>query len=250
MPALTFDSLAADYDATFGPAPAGRMFRFRLAERVTAKARPPARVLDLGCGTGEDGLWLSAQGYAVHGIDESPRMIEVARSKATRLGAKATFECQSIEGLSGAAATFDVVISNFGALNCLPLASWAGLVPRLLTPSGRAFVVLLGRKPLPEGVRRGFGAADRGRTVEVRVGQAARTIHYESATAVRAALSALAIVDSVEALGCLVPGPGYAGFARRHPLLLGTLAMAESVVRSKPWFRDRGDHTLFEVRRR
>lgn len=247
---MTFDSLAATYDATFGASPAGRLFRFRLAERVRTEAPPPARVLDIGCGTGEDGLWLAAQGYVVHGIDESPRMIEVAKSKAAQLGSKATFECESLQSLSATAAAFDVVISNFGVLNCVPLAAWTEIVPRLLTPSGRAFVVLMGRRPLPEGVRRGFGEADRGQAAKVRVGPSSVSVQYESAGAVRAALARTATVDSVEALGCLVPGPGYAGFARRHPLALGALAMGESVVRIAPFFRDRGDHIRFEFRRR
>lgn len=247
---MTFDSLAASYDTTFGASPSGRWFRFRLAERVRTEAPAPARLLDIGCGTGEDGLWLAAQGYLVHGIDESPRMIEVAKSKALQFGSKATFECRSLQNFSGAAGAFDVVISNFGALNCVPLAAWTEIVPRLLTPSGRAFVVLMGRQPLPEGLRRGFGETDRGQAAKVRVGPSSVSVRYESVAAVRAALAQTATVDGVEALGCLVPGPGYAGFARRHPLALGVLAMGESVVRSAPFFRDRGDHLRFEFRRR
>jgi len=59
-----FDSLAASYDRGFGLSPAGRLFRFRVAERVMSAAPPGARVLDIGCGTGEDAIWLAAQGYA------------------------------------------------------------------------------------------------------------------------------------------------------------------------------------------
>ena len=44
----------------------------------------------------------------------------------------------------------------------------------------------------------------------------------------------------------LIPGPGYADFPRRHPLVTGILAMGESVLRQAPLFRGWGDHTLFE----
>ena len=247
---MNFDSFAAAYDTTFGRSPAGRLFRFRVAERVMSGSPQGARVLDLGCGTGEDAVWLAGQGYAVHGIDESPRMIEAAQAKAKERDSTATFACRSVQSLSQESDRFDVVISNFGALNCVPLAAWAALVPRLLSASGRAFVVLMGRKPLPEGFRSGFGAADRGPTAQVRIGPSAVSVHYESVAAVRRALAASATVSRVEALGCLVPGPGYEGFARRHSILFGVLAMGESVVRQAPFFKGRGDHILFEFGRR
>jgi SAM-dependent methyltransferase len=247
---VNFDSLAAAYDRSFGLSPIGRLLRFRVAERVMSGSRPGARVLDLGCGTGEDAVWLASQGHVVHGIDESPKMIEAAKVKAAEHGSTATFECRSVQSLSLEPARFDVILSNFGALNCVPLATWAGVVPALLKESGRAFVVLMGRTPLPEGLRRGFGAADRGRIAEVRIGASTMSVHYESVAAVKRALASSATVSRVEALGCFVPGPGYEGFARRHPVLTGALAMAECVLRTAPLLRGRGDHTLFEFERR
>jgi SAM-dependent methyltransferase len=246
---VSFDSFAAAYDQTFGLSPTGRLFRFRLAERVMSASRPPAQVLDIGCGTGEDALWLAASGYSVHGIDDSPKMIEVARAKAESSGSSATFECRSVRELAREPERFDVVLSNFGALNCVPVETWAAITPALLTSSGRGFVVLMGRRPLPEGVRRGFAAADRGGAAQVRVGASSLTVHYESAAVVERALSTSALVTRVEALGCLVPGPGYRRFVEHHPLFVGLLAMAESMVRRAPFFKGRGDHTLFEFQR-
>jgi SAM-dependent methyltransferase len=40
--------------------------------------RPGAQVVDAGCGTGRYALELARRGYAVHGIDLSPELIEVA----------------------------------------------------------------------------------------------------------------------------------------------------------------------------
>ena len=72
------------------------------------------------------------------------------------------------------------------------------------------------------------------------------TTYYEPVSAVIASLSTRARVARAEALGCLIPGPGYADFPRRHPLVTGILAMGESVLRQAPLFRGWGDHTLFE----
>jgi len=246
---VSFDFFAADYDSTFGLSPSGRLFRFHLAERVMSATRPPARILDIGCGTGDDVLWLASNGYTAHGIDESPKMIEAAKAKALTSRSTATFECRSLSGMASESGRFDVVISNFGALNCVPLSTWTAVVPSLLTPKGRAHLVLMGRHPFPESLRRGFAAADRGEVAEVRIGASSVQVHYESIEAVKKALEASVTVTRVEALGCLVPGPGYRAFTESHAILVGFLAMGESVVRGAPFFKGRGDHTLFEFRR-
>src|ERR1700754_2690035 len=43
---------------------------------------PPARVADLGCGTGTLSLLLAAEGFAVDGVDFSRAMVQRARAKA------------------------------------------------------------------------------------------------------------------------------------------------------------------------
>jgi SAM-dependent methyltransferase len=43
---------------------------------------PPARVADLGCGTGTLSVLLAEEGYAVDGVDFSPEMVDAAREKA------------------------------------------------------------------------------------------------------------------------------------------------------------------------
>jgi SAM-dependent methyltransferase len=43
---------------------------------------PPAKVLDLGCGTGSSALYLAQKGYQVEGIDLAPRAITRARARA------------------------------------------------------------------------------------------------------------------------------------------------------------------------
>lgn len=52
----------------------------RIAEKVAAPGR---RILDIGCGTGGASLACAERGADVVGIDRSPGMLEVARSKPT-----------------------------------------------------------------------------------------------------------------------------------------------------------------------
>ncbi len=215
-----------------------------------ASAKPRGTILDIGCGTGEDAVWLAGQGYEVLGIDASPKMIAAAAAKGARVGSSAAFECKAIENFASGGQRFDTIVSNFGALNCVPLKTWTEILPLLMQPEGRAFVALMGRRPLPETLRGGEGASVRVSGAEVRVGAAGVPVHYESTSAVLKALSLHGAVERVEALGCLVPGPGHVDFPRRHPVAMAFFAMGEAVVRRAPFFRERGDHTLFEFRAR
>ncbi|GIG92066.1 class I SAM-dependent methyltransferase [Plantactinospora endophytica] len=48
-------------------------------------------VLDAGCGTGENALFLAAQGHKVTGVDVAPSAVETARRKAAERGLSADF---------------------------------------------------------------------------------------------------------------------------------------------------------------
>lgn len=52
---------------------------------------PPARIADLGCGTGSLSVLLAEAGYSVLGVDSAPRMVELAEAKAAAIGASAEF---------------------------------------------------------------------------------------------------------------------------------------------------------------
>jgi SAM-dependent methyltransferase len=98
----------------------------------------PARVADLGCGTGTLALLLAEEGYAVDGVDFSPEMVRRARDKA---GDVARF----VEGDAAAPplepASYDVVLSRH-VLWAMPspadaLDRWTAL----LRPGGRLLLV-------------------------------------------------------------------------------------------------------------
>lgn len=93
------------------------------------------RILDLGCGTGDNALLMAHLGANVTGIDISPRSIEVAKDRAARCGLeeKVRFLCGPIEEVEPEAGPFDVVFAD-GVLHHLldsldqvfaRLASWS-----------------------------------------------------------------------------------------------------------------------------
>jgi SAM-dependent methyltransferase len=64
---------------------------FNLIQTVTATPVTPCKGLEIGCGTGDNSIWLSQQGFRVVGIDASEVAIEKAKSKAVEANVKCTF---------------------------------------------------------------------------------------------------------------------------------------------------------------
>jgi SAM-dependent methyltransferase len=75
------------------------------------------RVLDVGCGYGRVTLPLARAGYAVHGLDLSPSMIEPARAAADAEGLVVGLTVASMTNLPYAAESFDAVICLWSAFN-------------------------------------------------------------------------------------------------------------------------------------
>ena len=68
----------------------------KTADELAHVVAQPGPVADLGCGPGAHTLALARRGYEVVGIDGSPRMVEVARSRAAREEVGATFHVHDL----------------------------------------------------------------------------------------------------------------------------------------------------------
>lgn len=66
---------------------------FNLIEVVTRTPVSAGRALDIGCGTGDNSLWLARNGFQVVGTDASDIALEKARGKAAAAGVACRFQC-------------------------------------------------------------------------------------------------------------------------------------------------------------
>jgi ubiquinone/menaquinone biosynthesis C-methylase UbiE len=101
------------------------------------------RAIHLQCAGGTDTLSLWNMGAAeVVGVDISEKMIAVAQRKSTRLSAPARWYCCDIlDTPHELDNTADLVYTGRGALPwIMDIRAWAGVVARLLKPSGRLYV--------------------------------------------------------------------------------------------------------------
>ena len=69
-------------------------------------------VLDAGCGTGENAIYLAVQGYRVVAFDAAPVAIEKARIKARQRGVAATFAVADARELIAWDARFETIIDS------------------------------------------------------------------------------------------------------------------------------------------
>ncbi|HEX6738853.1 MAG TPA: class I SAM-dependent methyltransferase [Vicinamibacteria bacterium] len=251
--AEAFDRVAAAYDDHFGRNPVGLLFRRVVQERLGALYPPGSRVLDLGCGTGEDALFLAERGVNVHAIDVSAAMAERARAKAEAQGleARVHVERRGLEDLASLAGPFDGAYSNFGALNCVDLEALGGRLAGLLRPGAPVVLSFMGRWPLPAVLERALTARGeaRGRT-PAHVGGVALAVRHPGLAEARRQLGPAFEWSGAFALGVLVPGPEHGPWATRHPLAFGVLAAGERLVRGWPLLRGLGDHLVLEGARR
>src|SRR5688500_13780872 len=140
------DSVSAAYDAiadAWQDARARGPFRERvLVDRFVATLPPGARVLDLGCGSGEPITRVLAEAeFDVVGVDAAPRLLELAR-RAVPEAAFLPGDMRTVE-LDG---TFDGIVA-WDSVFHIPRADHAALFARMarwLVPGGRLLLTLGG----------------------------------------------------------------------------------------------------------
>jgi ubiquinone/menaquinone biosynthesis C-methylase UbiE len=93
--------------------------------------------VELGCGTAYVSSWLARRGATVTGVDVSPQQLATARRLADAHAVAITLVEGDAESTGLAAASFDLVVSEYGAsLWCDP-DRWLAEAARLLRPGGR-----------------------------------------------------------------------------------------------------------------
>ena len=137
-----WDREAADFDNQPDHGLRDPFVRQAWTERLTAwLPSSPARVLDIGCGTGSLSVVMAALGHDVTGIDLSPAMIAQAEAKAASWNFDVVFEVMDADYPQFSPLQFDVIVCRH-LLWALPepaqaLQRWADL----LTPGGRLLLI-------------------------------------------------------------------------------------------------------------
>jgi SAM-dependent methyltransferase len=114
-------------------------------------------VLDVGCGTGENALYLAGRGLDVWGIDFIPKAIEQARAKALQRGLGIHFQVGDALQLDVLNRTFDTVIDSglFHTFSDEERSVFVRGLTRTVRPGGVAYLLCFSdQEPPGQGPRR------------------------------------------------------------------------------------------------
>jgi ubiquinone/menaquinone biosynthesis C-methylase UbiE len=237
-PVGLFDQIAARYDTLWTTTPIGRAQRNLVWRDIDPLFHRGEKILDIGCGTGEDAAHFETRGVHVYASDASPVMVQVARER----GVTATV-CDA-EELARIDRLFDGAISNFGALNCVGnLPAVAVSLARLVRPGGHLAICLLGRfcawETLYYAFRFEWSKACRRWQHAVRY--QGIPIHYPAVSELRAAFAPDFELQRWAGVGLLVP-PSY---VKLPAVLVRLLAACDRLLARLPVLRAMADHRLF-----
>ena len=253
-----FEALASSYDDTFTRTCIGTRMRRAVWRRLDAAFRSGDRILELGCGTGEDAVHLAGRGVVVLATDPADGMVVEARAKAGRAGLEDRVTARTLDAgrldetdLGG---PFDGAFSNFGALNCVPgLAAVSAGLSRHVRPGGRVLLCLMGRYvPWEWGwfLARGDRKAAFRRLAAGGTEWRGLPIAYPPVRELRRLFAPGFRFRGARAIGVLVPPSYVETWAARHPRLLAALDAVERRVEALPPLPSLADHVLIELERR
>ncbi len=257
--AVAYDEIASRYDRV--PVENrinGYMRRLSLA-RILETFPPRSRLLEVGCGTGDEALALAERGAAVVALDASFEMVRAARRKAMErnLEDRITFfraEAKDLERLAGSLrGPFDGGYASFSLAYEPDLAPVAQGLHGLLRPGATFLASVPSRLCLVE-FALALGTAHlgfAGRRLQPehghRVGTHLVPIRTYTPRAFAEAMGPRFFMRRVEALPAVVPPPYMNRVYARLNGFADVLERVDATLRARAPFRSLGDHFLAEL---
>ena len=267
--AAIFDSMADDYDHRLHAEtnPSTAVIRKVIHDLASRHIPGEGTVLDLGCGSGDDTVFLAGRGNRVLAMDLSAEMVAVARDKALSQGLE-----ERVRFAVGPAAMAKVlwrreigegeeavgVISSFGVLNAEPeLETVVKGLAEVLRPGACVVATLMGRlspwhllsAPRHAAVKRDWGRFIKG---VARVGndQDGVDIRYWFPKEVQQIFGSHFVVRQVRPVGIVLPPPERLGRLVGSKPVHGILRRIDHKLASWNLFRNAGDHFVIVLERR
>ncbi len=130
--------------------------------RLAVAGEIAGRILDVGCGTGENSLFLADRGLEVWGVDSAPLAVQKARQKAGQRGLRARFFVHDALELGSLGERFDTIIDCglFHTLSDEERALFVESLSRALRRGGSYFMLCFSDKEPENGGPRRISKED------------------------------------------------------------------------------------------
>jgi SAM-dependent methyltransferase len=257
---IAFDAVAAEYDRREAGNPIMQLMRARSLAILESTFPQGATLLDVGCGTGTEAIWLQQRGRNVFAMDSSSRMLEVLSRRAAIADLRITTRLLTAGDLvklvdEVGEASLDGAYSSFGALNTEPsLEAPVAALARLVRPGGRIVLSVMNRWCVAETALllaggRARQAFRRTRpSVPVAIGPNIAHVRYPSWRELQRALRTRFRVATVQALPLLLLPYAWPAFSA-HPRLYNTVSRLDRVLALRRPFAWLGDHLVVVAER-
>lgn len=256
-----FDGAASTYDTDFTHTDLGRWLRSRVWQRLGTLFQGGDTVLEIGCGTGEDAIWLAQQGVHIVATDASPAMLAQTQAKAEDAGVRDYITTQLLDLNNLPLAPLDQfsgIYSNFGAVNCTN--NWAGVADFLqknVQPQGRVGLVIMSPFCLWEtiwhGLHLNFKTATRrwnGKSLAKLADGASFDVYYPHPHYVKRALAPHFVATNLQGLGVFLPPSDAFAVIEKRPRLSQSLVTWEKRLAHRTPFKFWADHYWLEFEHR
>ncbi len=102
-----------------------------LVRYISQTGLSPCSALDIGCGTGNNGIWLAGQGFEVTGWDLVEQAITTAKSKAKDAGVTCNFSQVDLLELDTTDHCFDFIFDR-GLFHCFKSTNQLEVIARVI----------------------------------------------------------------------------------------------------------------------
>jgi ubiquinone/menaquinone biosynthesis C-methylase UbiE len=257
-----YNRFAEHYDGLLSENRINRYMRQQVLRQHLDAFQTGERLLEIGCGTGDEALELASKGCEVVAIDPSQEMLKIAKEKAKResFGHRVTF----LQGygrdigrlLNGFGdASFHGAYSSFSLSYERELNLVRDSLARLLRPGGWLMMALMNRLCATElviatvALHPSLAGRRLSPFISHKVGTVSTEVFSRTVAEVKHTFAGFFDLQEVRALPAALPPPYMNRIVQRIPAVMDMLERVDPTAVRLPLVRCLGDHTLFKFRR-
>jgi SAM-dependent methyltransferase len=254
-----FDHIADRYDAESTDLLISRWVRERVWSWLAEMFQPGMHILEIGCGTGEDAVWLAKRGIHVTATDASPHMLAITQRKAEEAGVGSWITTRQLD-LNTASSwnlpLYDGAFSNYGVLNCIGAYHDLGTaLSHIVRPNGRIGLAVMTRLCLWELLWHGLHGDLRIATRRLsgnsmaHIGGVSFPVYYPMPRRLLHELGSAFRLVHLRGLGVFLPPSDVYAALGKHPAAARRLLSLEKRTADYFPFNHLADHFWLDVRR-